>query len=326
MYDDLKKSQPIVMNILVNSFKKGRLSHAYLFVGEKGTKKLDFAYYFAKMLYCKEDEPCGKCDSCKRIDTFVHPNIYFIEPVNGVIKKEQITSLMEEFAMSSLEPGPKVYIINQADKMNASSANSLLKVLEEPDQVSYAILITENLNLMLKTIISRSQIINFQPLNKEILRQELVLKGFDDILVNVLPEYTNNITEMIKIADDDDMFKIISLVTEIFNVEFEKGDSLVIYLNEHGELLYKDKDKKEFFLSLIIMYFKDLLRYISYKNEDFVFKSESKRIKQLCNILSKEQIIMFLEKILDLKAKLKFNINDKLILDDLLYNLGRSTR
>ena len=68
-FDNIKQSQPKVVQLLENSLKKDRLSHAYLFEGEKGTKKFDTAIYFAQMLLCKAEEhkPCLVCNNCRRI-------------------------------------------------------------------------------------------------------------------------------------------------------------------------------------------------------------------------------------------------------------------
>ena len=323
---ELREIQPTVINILLNSYLKERLSHAYLFVGEKGTKKLDTASFFARMLYCKETGilPCDECHNCKRIFNGTHPNVYLISPSNGVIKKEQITSLISEFAKSSVEEGPKIYIINEADKMNTASANSLLKILEEPTSESYAILITENLNLMLKTIVSRSQIVNFQSLNKEMLKKELIIQGFEDELVNILPEYTNSISEMQDIANDDDMYRIISLVRELFNLKFENQESMVMYFNEKYDLVKKNKDRISFFLTLILLYLKDILSYQSIHKEDFVFIKDRERIIELSKAISNKNVIILIEKVLEIKNRFKFNVNERLVLDELLFSLERS--
>ena len=71
-FDKIKESQPKVVQLLENSLKKDRLSHAYLFEGEKGTRKFETALYFAQMLLCtsEESKPCLECKNCKRIDHY----------------------------------------------------------------------------------------------------------------------------------------------------------------------------------------------------------------------------------------------------------------
>ncbi|MFK5883368.1 MAG: hypothetical protein QM489_03400, partial [Candidatus Izemoplasma sp.] len=106
MFEKIKETQPNVIRLLHNSLTKDRLSHAYLFEGERGTKKFETALYFAQMLLCKADEkPCGVCHSCKRINHFTHPNVYIVEAEKNQIKKKQILALQAEFSKTSLEKG-----------------------------------------------------------------------------------------------------------------------------------------------------------------------------------------------------------------------------
>jgi DNA polymerase-3 subunit delta' len=117
MYATLKKAQPNALRILENSIKNNRLSHAYLFTGPNGTYKKEMAYHLAMMLYCKESVPCYKCPSCLAILENRHLNVHYIEPFGQSIKKEQIIALQEEFSKTSLLDGPRVYIINEAEKL-----------------------------------------------------------------------------------------------------------------------------------------------------------------------------------------------------------------
>ena len=97
-FDKIKEAQPKVVKLLENSIKMNRLSHAYLFEGEAGTKKFETAIYFAQLLLCKnEEKPCGICSNCKRIKNMIHPNVYIVEPDNNIIRKKQIVELQNEF-------------------------------------------------------------------------------------------------------------------------------------------------------------------------------------------------------------------------------------
>ena len=96
-FEKLRASQPKVVQLLDNSIKKDRLSHAYLFEGEKGTKKFEMAQYFAMRLLCtSEDKPCGECHNCRRIKHGTHPNVYMIEPVKNSIRKQQIIDFFHQ--------------------------------------------------------------------------------------------------------------------------------------------------------------------------------------------------------------------------------------
>ena len=85
------------------------------------------------MLLCKgEQKPCEICHNCRRIKHHTHPNLSIIEPIKGSIRKKQIVDLQTEFSKTSVEPGPKIYIIKDIETINVGAANSLLKFLEEP--------------------------------------------------------------------------------------------------------------------------------------------------------------------------------------------------
>ena len=132
-FDKIRSSQPKVVKLIENSIKMDRLSHAYLFEGERGTRKFETAIYFAQLLLCTGDEkPCEVCHNCRRIKHQTHPNVYIVEPIKGSIRKKQIVDLQIEFSKTSIEPGPKVYIIKDIETINVGAANSLLKFLEEP--------------------------------------------------------------------------------------------------------------------------------------------------------------------------------------------------
>ena len=111
-----KKTQKKVLKLIENSYKKNRLVHAYLFEGAKGTPKIEGAYYLANLLMCRgENKPCGECLDCQRILNGEHPRIFYIEPIQDTIKKEQIEALEHEFSRVSLEEGVRVFIIKDID-------------------------------------------------------------------------------------------------------------------------------------------------------------------------------------------------------------------
>jgi DNA polymerase-3 subunit delta' len=167
--DELFRYQPELIRLLTNAYQKNKLVHAYLFEGNEGTGLKELAEYFSMLLLCENEEkhPCYKCNSCKRVLDHTHTNLIWIEPSNDAISKDKIESLIHEFSMTSLEGGNQISIIMDADKLNSSASNALLKFLEEPKDNHYAILITTNKNRILPTIVSRAQVLHFKPLSEE---------------------------------------------------------------------------------------------------------------------------------------------------------------
>src|SRR5690606_41848268 len=104
--DELMKLQPIVIKQLQMIFEKGRIAHAYIFEGEKGTGKKEVMKFFVKLLLCQnpsKNVPCETCRNCKRVDSGNHPNVLQIEPDGQFIKVEQIRDLISGMTNTSLE-------------------------------------------------------------------------------------------------------------------------------------------------------------------------------------------------------------------------------
>lgn len=144
--------------------------HAYLFEVDDILKMFPMIIAFAKMIICKNhytnNNECNNCNICHLIDKNYYQDLLIIEPDGISIKKEQIQIIQRQFSLKSTNNTNQIYIIKQADKMNLSAANSLLKFLEEPVEGIYAILITENRKQMLPTILSRVNLITLKTNNK----------------------------------------------------------------------------------------------------------------------------------------------------------------
>ncbi|MBU1019717.1 MAG: hypothetical protein KJ847_00765 [Firmicutes bacterium] len=323
-FDKIRSSQPMVVQLLENSLKKDRLSHAYLFEGEKGTKKFDTALYFAQMLLCTgETKPCLSCHNCRRISGLIHPNVYVIEPVKGMIKKQQITDLQTEFSKTGVEKGPKIYIIREIECVNVNAANSLLKFLEEPTPDTYAILTTANINKLLPTIISRSQVVQFSSLSKSIIQDELEEMGYPKQTALIIANLTSSISEAIDIANNEFFISILDLVKELNNIIASQDESIIIYFGENSSIIYQDNSLSQLFLSLLIIYQKDIINYKINDQKHIVFTDEIESIETIARDKTKNRLIQELESMLSLKAKLNSYINERLAYDNLLLSLER---
>lgn len=166
--------------ILLNSLKEGRLSHSYIFSGPSGIGKKLFAIEFAKLINCNtelENRPddCG-CSSCSKIEKMIHPDVMLFEyEGEKTIKIDQIRSDLEEKVfLSPFESRYKIFILDDAERMNNNAQNAFLKTLEEPPKDSIIILLTQSLNFIIPTIKSRCQIVNFTNINNEDIQSMLL--------------------------------------------------------------------------------------------------------------------------------------------------------
>ncbi len=169
------------ISILRRALASGRLSHAYLFRGMEGIGKRAVADVFARALHCTalEDDACGACPSCRKIDSGNHPDFVTIGPTGPFIRISEIRMLQDQMGFRPLEGKRRVFLLLEADRMNEPAANALLKTLEEPSPGNHLILVTSRPHRLPSTILSRCQHLRFNPLQTEaitlFLRQK---KGF----------------------------------------------------------------------------------------------------------------------------------------------------
>lgn len=153
--------------ILKNAMVRDRIAHAYLFYGMEGIGKRTTANIFARALNCLEkDPPCDTCASCRKAEHHNHPNIITFKAEGQFIKITAIRELQARMAFRPAE-GKRVFIIEEADRMNAPAANALLKTLEEPSAGNVLLLTTARAHALPMTILSRCQHLRFTPLSRE---------------------------------------------------------------------------------------------------------------------------------------------------------------
>jgi len=151
--------------------RAGRLPHALLFTGPDGIGKEKIGTYLAKAILCEEKAaPCGHCASCDLIREGKHPEFLKLIPEDGRIKIDSIRELKKNFNFPPLIGNSRVVLIRDAHRLNVAAANALLKILEEPPQEVYFILVSHALGWIPRTIVSRSQKFNFHPLSEDQVR------------------------------------------------------------------------------------------------------------------------------------------------------------
>jgi len=169
---------------LRNVAATGRLSGGYLFLGPEGIGKRGIALEFAAALRCLKPRSgwaCGECNECVRISHGNHPNVrQFAKPEDSRdLPVELVREICDEASLRRLEPGRRVFIVDDADRFNESSANAFLKTLEEPPQELTFVLLAANSAQMLATIVSRCQSVRFSPLTQGELSQAVA--GFEGL-------------------------------------------------------------------------------------------------------------------------------------------------
>ncbi|WP_333576168.1 AAA family ATPase, partial [Faecalibacillus intestinalis] len=170
--DYLKENQPLFYRIIENEFNLKKIPHAFLLVGNNTDQPLQF---LTMSLICNETLACEQCIDCQKVLNHQYADIIEIDGEEESIKKKHIENIQETFKKSSLEGKAKVYILKNVEKTTKEAMNALLKILEEPTEGIYAIFTTKNINRILPTIISRCQVIELKPDNKEVLKEKFEL-------------------------------------------------------------------------------------------------------------------------------------------------------
>lgn len=169
------------MEQLMRSAQAGRIVHALLFSGPRGTGKKTMAEIFARAVLCEgENAPCDACASCKKCLNGSHPDVHYVAPEKNTIKVDQIRELTEQLSLASYEGGRKIAIIERADSMNESAQNALLKTLENPTGDTLFFLLTDAPGVLLPTIVSRCLQVRFSCLETGDCAQVLMQRGVEE--------------------------------------------------------------------------------------------------------------------------------------------------
>lgn len=169
------KGQDHIVTTLKNQIKAGRIGHAYLFTGTRGTGKTSIAKLFAKAVNCEnpvDGSPCGTCRSCQTIASGASVNVIEIDAAsnNGV---DNIREIIDEVSYSPVEGKYKVYIIDEVHMLSIGAFNALLKTLEEPPSYVIFILATTEVHKIPITILSRCQRYDFKRITIETIADRL---------------------------------------------------------------------------------------------------------------------------------------------------------
>ncbi|AGK51812.1 DNA polymerase III subunit delta' [Bacillus sp. 1NLA3E] len=324
-WNQLEAIQPTVLKMLKNSILRNRVSHAYLFEGIRGTGKKEVGLLLAKSLFCQSPKegylPCEECSNCKRIDTGNHPDFHLIEPDGLSIKKQQIHELQDEFSKTGVESKQKIYMIVHADKMTVNAANSLLKFLEEPNRQTFAILISEQVQKILPTILSRCQTLTFTPLSPDNLIEKFIAEGVKMDVAPLLAQLTNNIDEALEWNQDDWFAQAQKIVLKLYEVLKKNSLEAMVSLQENWFVHFKEKEQLDRGLDLLLLIYKDLLYIQLGKGTQVVFLKEKDRLEQYALQTSGRRLAEQMAAILESKRKLHANMNPQLLMEQLVLKL-----
>lgn len=287
-----------------NELKLNKKSGTYLFYGSDSDQLLEFALYFSKGLCCDtlEDDFCDTCNVCQRIDRMTYGDLEVVEDVNG-IKVDTVRELGYKSSSSASEGKRKIFILKDIQKLKKEAGNSLLKLIEEPAENSFFILLTNSLNI-LPTIKSRSILVKIKKRDAEEL-------DVDEFTYNFFLGNSRDI-ENFKISDIDlqkaESYEMIGVHLKKYEETEDFKEKVYIYkcikdfINNRHYLAQQEK-----------LYFaEEILRGTNDRN------LQRKIIEYTVSTLGN---LSGLEDRLKLKSMLRFPVNMKLVLINLFLNL-----
>lgn len=322
--DKLTKVQPVVMKQLQAIFEKNRTGHAYIFDGAKGTGKKDVAMFFVKLCAClnvSKNVPCETCRNCKRIESGNFPNLLQIEPDGQFIKIDQIRDLISGMTRTGFEDGRKFYIIHHADRLNNSSANTLLKFLEEPEGEVTAILLSEAYHSILPTIQSRCQHIKFSNVSRETLMEQLQGQGISFSMASTVSHVTNDIDTAIELANDEQFAHVRKTVLKLVEAVKKNIHEALFLVYEDWIPSLKEKSEIEQALDLLLFAYRDIVAVKADLKSVLVYPDMLASFKDIALHSSYEQLSNQMQAILQARQNLQRNMNRTLMMEQLMLNL-----
>ncbi len=301
------------LNIINAYIEKSCFSGGYIFSGPEGIGKKTVAKIIAQKLNCTalSQKPCGNCSSCLKMEKLQHPDLCIIESDTSQIKIENIRSLQRQASFRPYEGVMKVFIIDDAHRLNPESANSLLKILEEPPADSLIILVTHKPQRIFKTILSRCRVIRFSPLAVAALEDILIKNYFvERLFAHFLSFYSEGRLGLALRLKDSGVFEEKNRIFDYFVLSGKAFDH---------NLTGQSKEQLHSFLNILASWFRDVyllkaglpdreLIHLDRKNDLLKLKLEFS-FKYLDGVLTAISESLFY---------LESNINSKL----LLHNLG----
>jgi len=228
------KGQDRAVAFLRSAAAGDRISSAYIFFGPAGVGKKLAALNFAKALNClaqPEARPCDTCVSCRKADGGNHPDIMLVKPekAGASLKIDTVRQLINQTALKAYEGRKKVYIIDGASALTREATSALLKTLEEPASDSVLVMLFENLRYVPRTILSRSQMVKFFPMNSVQMKAFLIdERKLDPAKAELIAGISaGRIADALGLADEAVMLKRKRLIDAIskkafFDIDFDK--------------------------------------------------------------------------------------------------------
>jgi len=356
--------QDKAISILQRSFAAGKVPHAYIFAGPEGVGKFKTVREWARLLLCKEPviektefaDGCGSCQSCQLFEAGSHPdfNHVYKELIqftkDGKDRKTPIDlpiDVIREFLIAKVSTRPtlsqrKVFVVSEAEKLNAASQNCLLKVLEEPPEYCCIVLLCSRLERLLATTKSRCQIIRFFTIAEDKIINELKEMGIEQEQAQYFARLAQGSLGLacrwaqLELADANLYKAKKELVNSLATYQYADVLNLAQQLLDESKQIAdiwakfdKDTSKTDInrraaksFVQIIISVLHDVMKLNVIPTEDLINFDQKEQIERLTGRFDCEQAAQKIDDCYETLRWLDSNVNEKLIFERLLLKLA----
>lgn len=323
---------------LRSAITHNKISHAYLIQGEKLSGKRMIADIFARALQCECDKqadqqaalpgsgadvkikPCNQCRSCRQAINGNHPDIIYVEHDKpNVISVDNIRQQINaDIAIKPYSGSYKIYIVDEAEKMNVQAQNALLKTLEEPPEYAVILLLATRVEAMLQTILSRCMVLNTKPVPDDMIKKYLMQKiQIPDYRASICASFARgNVGRAIELASNEIFDRMKSSVLSLMkNIQDMEINQIAAEVKKIAEEKFDTND----YLDLCFIWFRDVLLYKACSAQGggnhIIFKDEVQDIAAAARRCSYEGIERVIHSIDRARNRLKANVNFELTME-----------
>ncbi len=334
-FQDILGHEQIIAH-LQNAITMDKVSHAYIINGPDKSGKMMLAEAFAQTLQCEKleetiaaagggsaVEPCMECHSCKQAIGRNQPDIIYVkhEKPNTISVDDIRTQLNHDIVIKPYSSKYKIYIVDEAEKMNVQAQNALLKTIEEPPAYAVIILLTTNADTFLPTILSRCVTLHIKAVADEKIKKFLMSKyQVPDYQADICVAFAQgNVGKAIQLASSEDFnglkASVLQLMKRLKDIDLYEMGEAVKQISEY-KLVIND------YFDLMMIWYRDVLYFKATGDVNgLIFKDEVYDIKRQAEKSSYNGIEEILQALRKAQVRLNANVNFDLVIELLLLTI-----
>ena len=311
-----------VIGHLQKGIQENKVSHAYILAGEQGSGKRLLADIFANTLQCQKGsiEPCGTCPSCIQAAGGNQPDIIYVTHEKASLGVDDIRNQVNgDVAIKPYSSPYKIYIIPDGEKMTEQAQNALLKTIEEPPEYAVFLLLTENINMFLPTILSRCVTLQLKPVEPKLIKKFLMeKKQIPDYLAELSAGFSQgNVGKAIRYASSEEFIeRKQDTIHVLTHVDEMKNYEIMQFIKKMAE---QKKDITDY-LDLMLLWYRDVLLFkVTQDPNGLLFADEISNIRKQAQDRDYEKIEAIFQAIEKAKVRLKANVNFETAMELMIY-------